>query len=353
MATPTPKATPKATPTPMPSLTPGVKPSITPAPTQTPGGYGNNSGGVTTSPGSTPPPGVQYLWPDNKGGKTPLTAKQYVDLVTTNLNQQKQAYDLMVKARVLTKSQTKTDAIVTAWQKAGLEAARNGTDVITYLQQRASTFGSAATGSTKVTTGKYAIDMQGNKVPTTQLTNQYLSIGPDVQNQVVQLTTQLGKKPSQASTVWAQAVKDSAAFVDKGIYMSPLQVLQKQISERTTAPITYTNTDQTTYDTSVQGPVINQVYKNLIGRLATSDEINSIVNQASAQKQISKTTYVTGGVNRQVNEVQTPQQIAQNQLLTSPTYQPELTRMKDINFSSWLAQAMSSGPAAAGGLANG
>ena len=261
----------------------------------------------------------------------------------------------MVQAGVLKKGQTKTDSIVTEWSKVGLEASRNGMDVITYLQNRATAFGAAgkSTGTSKTTTGKYAIDMQGNKVPTTQLQNQYISIGSDTQNQFIQLTTELGKKPSQASTVWNQAVKDSAAMVDKGIFMSPLQIVQKQISDRTNKPITYTSTDQTAYDPSVQTPLINQQYNNLVGRVASPDEVNSILQEANAQKQTSSTTYVAGGVNRKTNEIQTPAQIAANRLLTSDQYSTARKGVQDMGFLSWLSNAAGGGTSAAGGQANG
>lgn len=340
-----------------PTVTPVVTPTAipTPTPTITPGGYGNNSGGVQTAPGAPAAPGVPYWWPDGKGGKTALTAQKYLAIITTDINKQKQAYDLMVKAGVLKKGQTKTDSIVTEWSKVGLEASRNGMDVITYLQNRATAFGAAgkSTGASKTTTGKYAIDMQGNKVPTTQLQNQYISIGSDMQNQFIQLTTELGKKPSQASTVWNQAVKDSAAMLDKGIFMSPLQIVQKQISDRTNKPITYTSTDQTAYDPSVQTPLINQQYNKLVGRVASPDEVNSILQEANAQKQTSSTTYVAGGVNRKTSEIQTPEQIAANRLLTSDQYSTARKGVQDMGFLSWLSNAAGGGTSAAGGQANG
>ena len=325
-------------------------PSSTPIASASPGAYGNNAGGVQSSPSASTPPGIQYYWPDGKGGKIQLNTQQYMQQATTDLSKQKQLYDLMVKARVLKSGQTKTDSIVNEWAKVGLEASRNGMDAITYLEQRAKTFGGAGS---KTTTGKYAVDLQGNKIPTTQLQNQWLAIGPDNQNQFIEATTQLGKKPSQASTVWAEAVKTSSSYLDKGIYMSPLQVIQKEISDRTSQPITYTNTDQTTYDPTAQTPGINQAYINLIGRAANSDEINSIISQANAQKQVSKTTYIPGGINRQTTEIQSPSQIAQSQLLTSPQYGTERKGMQDLGFLSWLNNSISGGISNAGGQANG
>ena len=48
-----------------------------------------------------------------------------------------------------------------------------------------------------------------------------------------------------------------------------------------------------------------------------------------------------------------PQQIAQENILTSPQYQPEVKGMQDLNFLSWLGNAISGGTSQAAGQTNG
>jgi hypothetical protein len=210
---------------------------------------------------------------------------------------------------------------------------------------------SGLTSKPKSTAVKSYAYIDGKKILTTQANQMWLNLTPTEQSQVETFAVSRGMRPSQAKTAWGQLVAASAEAYAQGQLKTPWQVLQEQ---QTSKPTTYTQTSKEMYTPESQMATINNTYVKLIGRYATQDEINSIITAANKQPgTVNKTTYNASGSSVVSSPDLTPEQLAQQQLLTSPTYKPELSRMQDINFSSWLSQAMSSGPAAAGSLANG
>lgn len=193
--------------------------------------------------------------------------------------------------------------------------------------------------------------IDGKKIPTTQANQMWLNLTPEEQSQVRSFTAESGMRVSQAKTVWGQLVAASAQAYAAGQLKTPWQILQEQQGNK---PTTYTSTTKESYTPEAQTAAINNTYIKLIGRIATQDEVNSIITAANKQPgSISQTTYGTGGASTVASPDLTPEQITSKQLLTSPQYQPERQREQNLNFATWLDTAMRGGQQATAGLTNG
>jgi len=193
--------------------------------------------------------------------------------------------------------------------------------------------------------------IDGKKVLTTQANQMWLNLSADEQAQVRDFAVEQGMRPSQAKTAWGQLVAASSQSYAAGILKTPWQVLQEQQSNK---PTTYTSTTKENYSPDAQTSAINNSYVKLVGRLATQDEINSIITAANKQPgSTNQTTYGPGGATTVSTPDLTPEQIAQQQLLTSSQYQPERQRQQNLGFATWLDTAMRGGTQATTGLTNG
>jgi len=119
-----------------------------------------------------------------------------------------------------------------------------------------------------------------------------------------------------------------------------------------------TNINLRVYQPNQIQSIAEQVYLNTVGRKPSAKELTDLTTQLNAKEKalptkttnipnatgnVTKTT-TTGGVDEQA--------FIQSQVQSNAALQPEVSRMKDINFSSWLDRAMSGGTAA-GGIPNG
>jgi len=213
---------------------------------------------------------------------------------------------------------------------------------------KASLSGLTPTASKAVKSYAY---INGKKILSTQAKQMWLNLTPDERNQVMDFTAASGMKVSQAKTVWGQLVDASAQSYAAGQLKTPWQILQEQQSNK---PTTYTTTTKESYTPEAQTAAINNTYVKLIGRLATQDEVNSIITAANKQPgSINQTVYGQGGATTTSSPDLTPEQIAQQQLLTSSQYQPERQREQNLGFATWLDTAMRGGTQATTGLTNG
>lgn len=120
-----------------------------------------------------------------------------------------------------------------------------------------------------------------------------------------------------------------------------------------------TNISLKTYTANEIQSIAEQTYLNTVGRKPSAKELTDLVTQLNTKEKATPTKTVstpnaagnvttsstTGGLDEQA--------FIKSQVESNQALQPEVSRMKDINFSSWLMKAMSSGPEAAGTLANG
>jgi len=179
----------------------------------------------------------------------------------------------------------------------------------------------------------------------------WLNLTPEQQQNVMDYAQSIGKKPTMAKTVWGELVDASASEYANGKQKSPWQVLQDNMGQVATS---YSTTSKQNYDVAAQTAAIHNSYVKLVGRMATPEEVQNIIDTANAQVgTVSKTTYGPGGSTTMTTPAQTPEQIAQSTLLTSEQYKPEREREQNLNFASWLDTAMTGGPKAAGSLTNG
>jgi len=210
---------------------------------------------------------------------------------------------------------------------------------------------SGLTPKTKTTAAKSYAYVDGKKVLTTQANQMWLNLSADEQAQVRAFATEQGMRPSQAKTAWGQLVAASAQAYAAGQLKTPWQVLQDQQGNK---PTVYTSTTKENYTPEATTAAINNTYVKLVGRYATSDEINSIITAANAQPgSTNKTTYGQGGSTTVSSPDLTPEQIATNKLMTADQYAPERKGVQDLGFLSWLNNSISGGVSAAGGQANG
>jgi len=193
--------------------------------------------------------------------------------------------------------------------------------------------------------------IDGKKVLSTQAKQMWLNLTPEEQNIVRDGAVSQGMRVSQAKTYWGQLVDASSQAYASGQLKTPWQILQDLQGQQKT---TYTTVQKEMYDPTAQAPIINATSVKLIGRLLNQNEINDIIGKANAQAgTVNRTTYGTGGAVSQSSPDLTPEQIASQDLLSSSQFQPERQRMQNLSFASWVNQATTGGPNAAGGLLNG
>jgi hypothetical protein len=210
---------------------------------------------------------------------------------------------------------------------------------------------SGISGSTKPKAVKSYAYIDGKKVLTTQANQMWLNLTADEQAQVRSFAVEQGMRPSQAKTAWGQLVAASSQAYAAGQLKTPWQVLQDQMGNK---PTIYTNTTKENYTPEATTAAINNTYVKLVGRLATSDEVNAIITAANKQPgSTNQTTYGPSGATTVSSPDLTPEQIASQQLLTSSQYQPERQRQQNLSFATWLDTAMRGGTQATAGLANG
>ena len=204
----------------------------------------------------------------------------------------------------------------------------------------------------KTGTSKTYAYYNGKKVLASDVKKMWLNLSPEDQQMVVQYTSALGKKVSQASTVWGQLVDASTASLAKGLLKTPQQILQENLAKY--APETYTSTQRQVYTPESQSGIINQAYIKLIGRAATSDEINSLIDVANKQAgTVTKSTYGPSGVTTTTTPEITPEQLATTKLLSAPEYETERKGMQDLGFLGWLNGMIQGGAGQAGSASNG
>jgi hypothetical protein len=193
--------------------------------------------------------------------------------------------------------------------------------------------------------------VNGQKVLAANAKRMWLNLDEASRQAVIEYTTSIGRKPDYAKTIWGQLVDASTQALSTGVLKTPFQVLQDLRGQQ---PTTYTQTTKESYTPEAQTSAINSTYVKLIGRLATQDEINSIITAANKQPgSTNQTTYGPGGASTVSTPDLTPEQIAQQQLLTSSQYQPERQREQNLGFATWLDTAMRGGQQATAGLTNG
>jgi len=120
-----------------------------------------------------------------------------------------------------------------------------------------------------------------------------------------------------------------------------------------------TNISIRKYDSTQIQSIAEQVYLNTVGRKPSVQELTDLTDQLNVKEKAMPTktvstpnaagTVTTSATSGGVDE----KAFIKSKVETNQALQPEVTRMKDINFSSWLERAMTGGPSAAGGLANG
>jgi hypothetical protein len=113
-----------------------------------------------------------------------------------------------------------------------------------------------------------------------------------------------------------------------------------------------------TYQPQQIQSIAEQAYLNTVGRKPTTQELADITKQLNVQELKTPSTTKTVPIGTSTTKSTTSggvdeKAFIQSQIEQNQALQPEVSRMKDINFSSWLMNAMTGGPAAAGGLANG
>jgi hypothetical protein len=193
--------------------------------------------------------------------------------------------------------------------------------------------------------------VNGQKVLAANAKRMWLNLDEASRQAVIEYTTSIGRKPDYAKTIWGQLVDASTQALSTGVLKTPFQVLQDLRGQQ---PTIYTQTTKESYTPEAQTSAINSTYVKLIGRLATQDEINSIITAANKQPgSTNQTTYGPGGASSVSTPDLTPEQIAQQQLLTSSQYQPERQREQNLGFATWLDTAMRGGQQTTAGLTNG
>jgi hypothetical protein len=202
-------------------------------------------------------------------------------------------------------------------------------------------------------TKKAGVTTIGQQIAAARIPDQYKTI----KNALI-ASNLIGKNTKSQTAVqaaWLQVLIGSqTAQMDPFKYM---QSMNPGADTTTTGP--QTNISLKTYSPNQIQSVAEQVYLNTVGRKPSAKELADLSNQLNVKEKSTPTKTVStpnaagnvttsatsGGIDESA--------FIKSQVESNVALQPEVTRMKDINFSSWLMKAMSSGPEAAGTLANG
>lgn len=205
-------------------------------------------------------------------------------------------------------------------------------------------------------TGKMEFTDIGKQIAAARVPNQYAYI----RSQLVASGLLAKGSKSQTSTqnAWLQVlIGAQTAQMDPFEYMKQMKASGVGIDTGASSG-PQTNISLKTYSTNQVQSIAEQVYLNTVGRKPSSKELTDLTNQLNAKEKAAPTkTVSTPNAAGTVTTSKTSggldeQQFIQSQVESSAALKPEVSRMKDINFSSWLDKAMSGGPGA-GGLPNG
>jgi hypothetical protein len=126
-------------------------------------------------------------------------------------------------------------------------------------------------------------------------------------------------------------------------------------NDATTVTQPSTNISTRTYTPDAIRSIADQIFVSKLGRRVTDADLVDLTKQLNAKEKAQPT--VTKSVPRgagTVTQTTTSGGIDEQGIISQQAEKlPEYQRMQNLNFAGWLAKAMTAGPTASGGLANG
>lgn len=230
--------------------------------------------------------------------------------------------------------------------KPGSYAGNSGTAI-------ADPFGSGVTAGSNFT-----VPVNGQQVPIATLLQK--ANDPKVLAQIGSSLRNYGIIPkgtkSQQSIINAYTsvlVKAASVSMDPNEWMSQFKAAGGGQDVTVTAPSTNISTRIYTPDTIRS--IADQIFVSKLGRRVTDADLADLTKQLNAKEkaQPTVTKSVPKGVGT-VTQTTTSGGIDEQGIISQQAEKlPEYQRMQNLNFAGWLAKAMTAGPTASGGLANG
>ena len=213
-------------------------------------------------------------------------------------------------------------------------------------------------GSGQTAVSNSTVPINGVQVPIAQLlqkTNDPVELGK-IRQSLIQYN-QIGKnvKSKQSIVDAYTSVVISAANQS----MNPLDWMAKYQAAGggadTASGGPQTNLSIRTYTPDTIRTIADQIYVNQLGRRVTDADLKTLTDQLNAKEKKTPTkTVSTPNAAGSVTTTTTSGGVDEQGLITQQAQQmPEYQRMQNINFSSWLDKAMTTGQPSIGSLTNG
>ena len=148
-------------------------------------------------------------------------------------------------------------------------------------------------------------------------------------------------------------VKAASVSMDPNDYLAQWKAAGGGVDTQVSGP--QTNLSIRTYTPDTIRTIADQIYVNQLGRRVTDADLKTLTDQLNAKEKKTPTkTVSTPNAAGSVTTTTTSGGVDEQGLITQQAQQmPEYQRMQNINFSSWLDKAMTTGQPSIGSLTNG
>ena len=212
------------------------------------------------------------------------------------------------------------------------------------------------TGQTAVSNS--TVPINGVQVPIAQLlqkTNDPVELGK-IRQSLIQYN-QIGKnvksKQSIVNAYTSVVISAANQSMNPLDWMAKYQAAGGGVDTQVSGP--QTNLSIRTYTPDTIRTIADQIYVNQLGRRVTDADLKTLTDQLNAKEKKTPTkTVSTPNAAGSVTTTTTSGGVDEQGLITQQAQQmPEYQRMQNINFSSWLDKAMTTGQPSIGSLTNG
>jgi hypothetical protein len=170
----------------------------------------------------------------------------------------------------------------------------------------------------------------------------YLTLPKEEKQALIDYAMLLGKKPSEAKTVWSNLVDASVYAGSQGQKKNPWQILAETKSQ-IPAVVTAPTVNAVQYTPETAQPLVDKVYMAALGRKAKPEEVASLLPDLNAAelKTPTTTSYTKGPSGENIQTVTGG--VDETSFLTNKAKtinQDDFNRYKGQQFGSWLSRAM-------------
>jgi hypothetical protein len=170
----------------------------------------------------------------------------------------------------------------------------------------------------------------------------YLTLPKEEKQALIDYAMLLGKKPSDAKSVWTNLVDAAVYAGSQGQKKNPWQILAETKSQIPAATPTPPTVSAIQYTPETATPIVDKVYMAALGRRAKPEEVTAILPELNAAelKTPTKTSYTKGPAGENIATVTGG--VDETGFLTQKAKlnEEDFNRFQGQQFGSWLSRAM-------------